>query len=67
MGICAPVTVIRVIRNSGILAAALAQQIEIETIIFVAEERLHPPIAAQRHVTRQIRDDETGDAGHWRG
>ena len=49
------------------LAAALAQQVEIETIILVAEERLHPPIAAPRHVIGQIRDDETGDAGPWRG
>lgn len=48
------------------LAAALAQEIQIETIILVAEERLHPPIAALRDVMGQLRHDETGDAGQWR-
>ena len=49
------------------LAAALAQEVEVETLILVAEDRLHPPIAALRHAMRQIRDDETGDARHERG
>jgi len=51
------------------LAATLARQVERETVIlsFVAEDRLHPPIAALRHAMRRIRDDETGDAGHERG
>ena len=46
------------------LATALAEKIEIEQIVVVAEEDIQAPVAALRDMMRQIGDDETSDAGH---
>jgi hypothetical protein len=42
-----------------VLAAPLAEQIEVGAVVIVAEERLLPPVAALRDVVRAVGDDDS--------
>ena len=45
-------------------AAILGQEIAIERVVVVIEERPRPPIAALRHMMRQTGNDQTGETSH---
>jgi hypothetical protein len=42
-----------------VLAAPLAEQIEVGAVVIVAEERLLPPVASLRDVVRAVGDNDS--------